>query len=127
MQMREIVRLAPRPASERWRLGDPACGCEMMNDVRDLAFAKSLDIDAAYRFSDYSTSGATNTWNVAVNYAITSDVKVRGSTARAVNCHVYGGNIHDQPNKSPGPIVSIITGLPSPSLDSRTTFPVSIK
>jgi iron complex outermembrane recepter protein len=52
--------------------------------LRDLAFVKSLDIDAAYRFSDYSTSGAVNTWNVAVNYAITSDVKLRGSTARAV-------------------------------------------
>ncbi|GIL39928.1 TonB-dependent receptor [Rhodospirillales bacterium TMPK1] len=52
--------------------------------LRDLPFAKALDVDMAYRFSDYSTSGATNTWNVAVNYAITSDVKLRASTARAV-------------------------------------------
>jgi iron complex outermembrane recepter protein len=87
--------------------------------LRDLAFAKALDIDAAYRFSDYSTSGAVNTWNVAVNYAITSDIKLRGSTARAVRApnidELFSGFGDDFTGITDPCSINNITGGPRPA------------
>ncbi|GIL40001.1 TonB-dependent receptor domain-containing protein [Roseiterribacter gracilis] len=52
--------------------------------LRDLPFAKAVDLDLAYRYSKYSTSGSANTWNARAVWAINDDVKVRGGVARAV-------------------------------------------
>ncbi len=46
--------------------------------VEDAPFAKSLDLEAGYRFSDYSLSfGSTNTWKVGLQWAPVSDVRLR--------------------------------------------------
>jgi iron complex outermembrane recepter protein len=46
--------------------------------VEDAPFAKSLDLEAGYRFSDYSLAfGSTNTWKVGLQWAPVSDVRVR--------------------------------------------------
>ncbi|GIL37942.1 TonB-dependent receptor domain-containing protein [Roseiterribacter gracilis] len=52
--------------------------------LRDLPFAKAVDLDLAYRYSKYSTSGSANTWNARMAWAINDDVKIRGGVARAV-------------------------------------------
>jgi outer membrane receptor protein involved in Fe transport len=52
--------------------------------LRDLPFAKAVDLDLAYRYSKYSTSGSANTWNARAAWAINDDVKIRGGVARAV-------------------------------------------
>lgn len=52
--------------------------------VRDLPFVDSLDLNLAYRFSDYSTIGTTDTWNIGAQWRVTEDLMVRGSRARAV-------------------------------------------
>ena len=45
----------------------------------DKPFAKSLDLEAGYRFSDYSLAfGSTNTWKIGLQWAPTSDFHVRG-------------------------------------------------
>jgi iron complex outermembrane recepter protein len=45
---------------------------------------KDLDVDAGYRFSNYSTAGTTNTYKFELQYAPTQDVRLRGSFDRAV-------------------------------------------
>jgi iron complex outermembrane recepter protein len=52
--------------------------------VRDLPFAQAVDLSAAYRYSDYSTSGGADTWNVNGRWEIDDTVAVRATVARAV-------------------------------------------
>lgn len=47
-------------------------------------FAEELSVNLAYRFSDYSTIGETNTWNVGVAWAPVQDLKLRATQSRAV-------------------------------------------
>jgi iron complex outermembrane recepter protein len=43
-----------------------------------------LTVDAGYRYSDYSTAGATNTWKLEAQYAPLPDLRLRGSYDRVV-------------------------------------------
>lgn len=52
--------------------------------LRDLPFAQAVDLSAAYRYSDYSTSGGSDTWNVNGRWAINDTIALRGTIARAV-------------------------------------------
>jgi iron complex outermembrane recepter protein len=52
--------------------------------LRDLPFAKAVDLDLAYRYSKYSTSGSANTWNARAAWAVNDDLKFRGGVGRAV-------------------------------------------
>lgn len=52
--------------------------------LRDLPFANELTLSGAYRFSEYSTVGKTDTWNVAFRYRPIEDIMFRGTIARAV-------------------------------------------
>ncbi len=47
--------------------------------VSNKPFIKDLSIDVGYRFSDYSTSGKTDTYKAEANYSPTPDVRVRFS------------------------------------------------
>jgi outer membrane receptor protein involved in Fe transport len=53
--------------------------------AQDLPFAKNLDLELGYRFSDYSTdAGVTHTYKVGLNYQPIDDLKLRASYNRAV-------------------------------------------
>jgi outer membrane receptor protein involved in Fe transport len=46
--------------------------------LKDLDFAKSLDVDAAVRYADYSTgAGGVTTWKIGGNYQITDEYRLR--------------------------------------------------
>src|SRR5581483_12118082 len=45
--------------------------------VKDLPFAKSLELDGAVRESHYDTVGSTNTWRLGAQWAPTADVRFR--------------------------------------------------
>jgi len=47
--------------------------------VRDAPLAKSLDVEGGYRYSSYSEGFNTNTYKFGVEWAPTSDVRLRGS------------------------------------------------
>ena len=52
---------------------------ERLPIVEDMPFAKSLDLEAGYRYSDYSLAfGSTNTWKAGLEWAPVSDVRFRG-------------------------------------------------
>jgi outer membrane receptor protein involved in Fe transport len=52
--------------------------------VQDHPWAHELDVDAGYRYSSYSTIGATNTYKFEVQYAPLPDFRLRYSYDRAV-------------------------------------------
>lgn len=52
--------------------------------LQDVPFAKSLTLDAGYRFSDYQPAGVTNTYKFEGDWAPVDDIKFRASFERAV-------------------------------------------
>ncbi len=52
--------------------------------VQDAAFAKILQLDAAYRYSDYASGKTSSTHKIGLEWAPTDDVRLRGSMSRAV-------------------------------------------
>jgi len=52
--------------------------------LRDLPFAKLVNVSAAYRYSDYSTSGGADTWNLNGRWAVDDTLAFRATKARAV-------------------------------------------
>jgi outer membrane receptor protein involved in Fe transport len=52
--------------------------------AEDKFLAKSLNVDASYRYSSYSLGYDTNTFSIGLDWAPVQDVRIRGSFARAV-------------------------------------------
>jgi outer membrane receptor protein involved in Fe transport len=52
--------------------------------VEDMPWAKRLQLELGYRFSDYSTAGTTNTYKIAGDWEIISGLRIRGGYNRAV-------------------------------------------
>jgi iron complex outermembrane receptor protein len=52
--------------------------------AKNLPGIKSLDLEAGYRYSSYSTGFNTDTWKVGLTWSPVSDVRLRGSYNRAV-------------------------------------------
>lgn len=63
--------------------------------IEDAAFAQELGLEVAYRYSDYSVEGttdkSTDTYKVALNWAVNDDVRLRASYQRAVRT----GNVRE--------------------------------
>jgi len=52
--------------------------------AKDAPFAKSLDLNAAFRATDYSTSGRVDTWKLGLVWAPTEDVKFRVTRSKDI-------------------------------------------
>ncbi len=52
--------------------------------LRDMAFAKSFDLNAAARYTDYSTSGHYVTWKVGAVWEVNDGLKLRGTVSRDI-------------------------------------------
>lgn len=52
--------------------------------LRDLPFVQNLTVNGAYRYSDYSTAGGTDAWNVGLRWDINDSFGLRSSVAQAV-------------------------------------------
>ncbi|WP_309646484.1 TonB-dependent receptor domain-containing protein [Phenylobacterium sp.] len=64
--------------------------------LRDVQFAKELTLSGAYRYSDYSTSGGTSTWNINGRWRPVQDIMFRATKAKAVRApnivNLFRGN-----------------------------------
>jgi outer membrane receptor protein involved in Fe transport len=58
--------------------------------LRDLPFAHRLEIEGAYRYSDYSTVGGTDTWKVGATWAPIEGLTFRGVRSRSVRTPNFG-------------------------------------
>jgi outer membrane receptor protein involved in Fe transport len=52
--------------------------------LSDKPWAKSLDISGAFRYTDYSTSGAVNTWKVGLDWKPVDDVRFRATGSQDI-------------------------------------------
>lgn len=51
--------------------------------VADKEFFKALDLETAYRYSDYDKTGVNKTWKLGLTWAPVEEVRFRGSQQRA--------------------------------------------
>ncbi|MDB5461328.1 MAG: TonB-denpendent receptor, partial [Caulobacteraceae bacterium] len=52
--------------------------------LKDRPFARSLDLDAAVRYTDYSVTGSAQTWKVGLNYQPVSDLRFRATQSHDI-------------------------------------------
>ncbi len=52
--------------------------------LKDRMYAKLLSLQGAFRYSEYSTAGATRTWNIGSQWQVNDNIMFRGTRARAV-------------------------------------------
>lgn len=56
----------------------------------DVAWARSLDLNAAVRATDYSTSGSVTTWKIGATYAPIEDIRFRATRSRDIRAPNLG-------------------------------------
>jgi len=52
--------------------------------LADLPFAKSLDVNGAVRFTDYSTTGSVTTWKAGLSYELNDSLRFRATRSRDI-------------------------------------------
>ncbi|MEJ1969164.1 MAG: TonB-dependent receptor [Rhizomicrobium sp.] len=52
--------------------------------LHDLPAAKSIDANAAVRYTDYSQSGGVTTWKYGVNWLVVDDLRLRGTVSQDI-------------------------------------------
>ncbi|MDB5367735.1 MAG: TonB-dependent receptor [Rhodospirillales bacterium] len=58
--------------------------------LRDLPFAKAVDIEGSWRFQDFSTTSTDQSWALRGGWAIDDNIKLRVSRSRAVRAPNIG-------------------------------------
>ncbi|HQS96330.1 MAG TPA: TonB-dependent receptor, partial [Novosphingobium sp.] len=58
--------------------------------LRDLPFVHRLEIEGAYRYSDYNTFGATDTWKAGLTWAPVQGITLRGVRSHSVRVPNFG-------------------------------------
>ncbi|GIL39930.1 TonB-dependent receptor domain-containing protein [Roseiterribacter gracilis] len=58
--------------------------------LRDLPFAKAVDVEGSWRFQDYSTTSTDQSWALRGGWAIDDNIKLRVSRSRAVRAPNIG-------------------------------------
>lgn len=58
--------------------------------LRDLPFARHLEVEGAFRFSDYNVYGSTNTWKIGATWSPFDALTLRGVRSRSVRVPNFG-------------------------------------
>jgi iron complex outermembrane receptor protein len=58
--------------------------------AKDVAWARTMDLDVAARFTSYSTSGLVTTWKVGMNYQPFDDIRLRATRSRDIRAPNLG-------------------------------------
>jgi outer membrane receptor protein involved in Fe transport len=100
-------------------------------------FVKSLDLNLAGRYTNYSTSGSVVTWKVGLTSQITSDIRIRGTISRDIRAPTLQslfntGSSQQQVvldplrNNAPTNITTIIGGNPNLTPEIARTYTAAI-
>lgn len=58
--------------------------------LRDLPFIRYLEVEGAYRYSDYKSIGSTDTWKAGASWSPVSGITFRGVRSRSVRAPNFG-------------------------------------
>ena len=50
--------------------------------LRDAPLAEELDLNAAFRYTDYKNSGGVETWKIGLSYKPFEDLRIRAARSR---------------------------------------------
>lgn len=85
--------------------------------ARDAGFAKSLDLNAAVRITDYSQSGSVETWKVGLTWRPFDDLLLRGTRSRDIRAPGIG-DLYTRDSQGPNSLVidRVLPNAPSVSV-----------
>lgn len=86
--------------------------------ARNLSFAETLDLNAAFRATDYSTAGFVSTWKVGATWTPISDVTLRFTRSRDIRAP----NINELYNAGSSNLGGLIDTTPGPNFGNSFTY-----
>ncbi|MBU2362705.1 MAG: TonB-dependent receptor [Alphaproteobacteria bacterium] len=81
--------------------------------LRDLMLVDELNVDVAYRRSDYNLVGAVDTYKASVDWAIAQGFRFRGGYQRAIRAPSLG-ELYAPPERSSAALGSTVSGAGDP-------------
>ncbi|MBV9548116.1 MAG: TonB-dependent receptor, partial [Alphaproteobacteria bacterium] len=78
--------------------------------LKDMPFVQSLDADLAGRYTDYSVSGAVETWKVGLDWHVNDSVRFRGTTSIDIRAPTLNDLYSPQVSNS-GPFLDPLTNF----------------
>lgn len=91
--------------------------------LRDQPFIDHLNVDVAYRFSDYSSVGAVHTYKGSLDWGVVEGVRFRGSYQRAIRAPSLG-ELYAPPERGSAGVGSTNSGGGDPcAVNSRLRDP----
>lgn len=104
--------------------------------LADQPFFRSLIVDGAIRYTDYSSSGGVTTWKVGGSWEVSSDVRLRATYSRDIRAGNLGelfaattlgtGAIRDPRNGTVASIPTLTGGNPQLEPEKANTFTAGI-
>jgi outer membrane receptor protein involved in Fe transport len=85
--------------------------------AKDVAFAQSLDLNAAVRYTDYSQSGSVETWKVGLTWRPFDELLLRGTRSRDIRAPGIG-DLYTRDSQGPNSLVidRVLPNAPSVSV-----------
>jgi outer membrane receptor protein involved in Fe transport len=81
--------------------------------LKDLPFVKELNVDLAYRYSDYNLVGSVNTYKASVDWAFIDSLRLRAGYQRAIRAPSLG-ELFAPPERASSGIGSTASGAGDP-------------
>lgn len=81
--------------------------------LNDLPFVDELNLDVAYRYSDYNLVGGVNTYKASVDWAIVEGLRFRGGYQRAIRAPSLG-ELYAPPERASSALGSTASGAGDP-------------
>ena len=107
--------------------------------ARDAPLIKALDLNGAFRYTDYSTSGGVKSWKVGLTYTPFTDLRFRGTRSRDIRApnisELFTGATQGQGNltddfQAPGSVnrtpVVITRSFGNPNLIPETADTITV-
>ncbi|GEM_PF-346732 len=82
--------MGPTPGITAERKVSEIFGEVVVPVLRDLPFARRLEVEGAYRFSDYSGYGESSTWKLGATWEPVAGLTLRGVRSRSVRAPNFG-------------------------------------
>jgi outer membrane receptor protein involved in Fe transport len=78
--------------------------------LKDIPFVQSLDASLAGRHTEYSTSGAVDTWKIGLDYHVNDDIRFRGTTSIDIRAPTLN-DLYSPTTSNSGPFLDPLTNF----------------